>query len=592
MTNQQNENNAKNPYLDMSSIPSMDELLGTITEKKEFKEGSIIDGTIVEKRSNGVLVDIGYKSEGFVSSEEFKNWEQINIGDKIKVLLESIEDEKNMPVLSVNKAEFINSWNKLLQNRKEGDVVKGLMKARVKGGITVEVDGVEAFLPGSQLDIAPVKSMDDFIGKEYDVKILKINEERKNVVVSRRELLEEDRADKRAAILKEIKKGDIKEGVVKNITDFGAFVDLGGLDGLLHITDMSWKRISHPSEMLSIGDKIEVKIIDIDEEKGRVSLGLKQKTQDPWENILEKYPVGSKVKGKVVNIMPYGAFIELEEGVEGLIHISEMSWTKRITRASEVFNIGDFTEAVVLDIQQEQKKLSLGLRQITKNPWEVLAEKYPVNSRVKGKVRNMTSYGAFIEIEDGIDGMIHVSDMSWTRKINNPAEMLSPGQEVEAVVLEIDPAQQRVSLGIKQLENDPWSEIDSLYKIGDVVKGAVTKITAFGAFVEMTRKIDGLIHISQISEEHVKRVKDVLKLGQEVEAKVIKIDKENRRIGLSIKAVNMNISEEDLKAVGEEVSQALGNTMAGVGEMLDEDSLAALDQLNIEQNSVPEEKKQ
>ncbi|HRR27855.1 MAG TPA: 30S ribosomal protein S1, partial [Victivallales bacterium] len=536
-------------------------------------------------RNNGVLVDIGYKSEGFVPAEEFKNWEQVKVGDKIKVLLENIEDERNMPVLSVNKAEFLNSWNNLVKNHKEGDVIKGLIKARVKGGFTVEIEGVDAFLPGSQLDIAPVKSMDDFVGKEYDVKILKINEERKNVVVSRRELLEEDRAGKRAAILKEIKLGDVKVGIVKNITDFGAFIDLGGLDGLLHITDMSWKRINHPSEMLTMGQQIEVKIIDIDEEKGRVSLGLKQKTQDPWESITEKYPVGSKVKGKVVNLMPYGAFIEIEEGVEGLIHVSEMSWTKRITRASEVMNLGDEVEAVVLDIiQKDQKKLSLGLRQTVRNPWEILAEKYPAGSKIKGKVRNMTSYGAFIEIEEGIDGMIHVSDMSWTRKINNPAEMLSVGQEIEAVVLEIDPAQQRISLGIKQLESDPWAEIDNLYKVGDVVKGKITKITAFGAFVEMTRKIDGLIHISQISTEHVKRVKDVLKIGQEVEAKVIKVDKENRRIGLSIKAMSMNISEEELKAVGEEVSQALGNAMAGVGEMLDEDSLAALDQISIEQN--------
>ncbi len=590
MSNQENGKGVKNPYLDMNDIPSMDELLGKVTDKREFKEGSIIQGVVVEKRNNGVLVDIGYKSEGFVPSEEFRNWSEIKAGDTINVFLESIENEKNMPGLSVSKAVFQNSWSNLLENFKEGDVVKGLMKARVKGGITVEINGIEAFLPGSQLDIAPVKSMDDFIGKEYDVKILKINEERKNIVVSRRELLEEDRAGKRAAILKEIHKGDIREGLVKNITDFGAFIDLGGLDGLLHITDMSWKRISHPSDMLAIGQTVEVKIIDIDEEKGRVSLGLKQKTQDPWEKILDKYPVGSKVKGKVVNLMPYGAFLELEEGVEGLIHVSEMSWTKRVTRASDVLSIGEEAEAVVLDIQREQKKLSLGLRQTTRNPWEILAEKYPAGSRIKGKVRNMTSYGAFVEIESGIDGMIHVSDMSWTRKINNPAEVLSVGQEVEAVILEIDPAQQRISLGMKQVESDPWGEIEKLYKIGDVVKGAVTKITAFGAFVEMARKIDGLIHISQMSNEHVKRVKDVLTLGQEVEAKVIKIDKENRRIGLSIKAVNMDISEEALRAVGEEVSQAMGTAMAGVGEMLDEDSLAALDQLGKERQG--EEQKQ
>jgi small subunit ribosomal protein S1 len=589
MTNQETAKATSNPYVDMSNILSMDELLGKTEVKCGFKEGSIIKGTVAEKRDNGVLVDIGCKSEGFVSSEEFKNWDELKIGDIIEVYLERIENEKNMPGISVNKASFQSSWALLLEKHKEGDIVKGLMKHRVRGGITVGINGIEAFLPGSQLDIAPVKNMDDFIGKEFDVKILKINEERKNIVVSRRELLEEDRAGKRAAILQEVHKGDIKTGVVKNITDFGAFVDLGGLDGLLHITDMSWKRISHPSEMLSVGQSIEVMIIDIDDEKSRVSLGLKQKTSDPWQNIDEKYPARSKVKGKVVNLMPYGAFIEIEEGVEGLIHVSEMSWTKRITRAADILNVGDEVEAVILDIQKEQKKLSLGLRQTTANPWEALSAKYPHGSRIKGKVRNMTSYGAFIEIENGIDGMVHVSDMSWTRKINNPNELLKIGDEVEAIVLEIDPAQQRISLGMKQVESDPWEKIEELYKIGDIVKGAVTKITAFGAFIEMTQKIDGLIHISQISSDHVKRVKDVLKLGQEVETKVIKIDKENRRIGLSIKAVNMDISEEALKAEGDKVFVELGKTMGGFGEMLDEDSLAALNTIGRSDETVKNE---
>ncbi len=585
-------NNDVASFIDLENMPSsMEEVLKQET-KPNFVEGSILKGKIVEKRDNGVLVDIQYKSEGFIQSEEFKNWEEVKVGDLIDVFLEQIEDENNMPKLSVSKASFQKSWDKLCSEYKEGQIIKGLMKHRVKGGIIVDLFGIEAFLPGSQLDIAPVRNMDDFIGKEYDLKILKINTDRKNIVVSRRELLEADRADKRSTLLKDMEKGQIRQGVVKNITDFGAFIDLGGLDGLLHITDMSWKRISHPSEMLEIGQKIDAVILDIDNVKERVSLGLKQKTENPWLKIDEKYPVGSTVKGRVVNIMPYGAFVEIAEGVEGLIHVSEMSWTKRITKAGEVLSVGEEVEAVVLDIQKDQKKISLGLRQTTQNPWEVLAQKYPAGSKIKGKVRNMTSYGAFVEIENDIDGMIHVSDMSWTRKINNPNELLKVGQEVEAVILDIDPAQQRISLGIKQLENDPWLKIDELYKIGDLVKGKITKITAFGAFIELSNKIDGLIHISQISDEHVKRVKDVLALAQEVEARVIKIDRDERRIGLSIKAAKQNYSEEALKAAGEEVAAALGNIK--VGEMLDEDSLSALDavETSIRKEDAEREKKQ
>jgi small subunit ribosomal protein S1 len=574
-----NEQNNVASFIDLDNMPSsMEELLNQ-EMKTDFIQGSILKGRIIEKKDNGVLVDIQYKSEGFIPSEEFKNWKDLNPGDIIDVYLEQIEDENNMPKLSVSKASFQRSWDKLCSEYKEGQIIKGLMKHRVKGGIIVDLFGIEAFLPGSQLDIAPVRNMDDFIGKEYDLKILKINIDRKNIVVSRRELLEADRADKRSTLLKDMEKGSVRTGVVKNITDFGAFIDLGGLDGLLHITDMSWKRISHPSEMLEIGQKIDAVILDIDNVKERVSLGLKQKTENPWIKIDEKYPVGATIKGRVVNIMPYGAFVEISEGVEGLIHVSEMSWTKRVTKAGEILSVGEEVEAVVLDIQKDQKKISLGLRQTTQNPWEVLAQKYPAGSKIKGKVRNMTSYGAFVEIENDIDGMIHVSDMSWTRKINNPNEILKVGQEVEAVILDIDPAQQRISLGLKQLENDPWVNIDSLYKIGDLVKGKITKITAFGAFIELSNKIDGLIHISQISEEHVKRVKDILALGDEVEARVIKIDKEERRIGLSVKAAKENYSEEALKAAGEEVTAALGNVK--VGEMLDEDSLSALDNIQI-----------
>ena len=453
------------------------------------------------------------------------------------------------------------------------------MKHRIKGGIIVDIDGVDAFLPGSQIDIAPVRHVDDMLNKEYDFKIVKINPERKNIVVSRRELLEADRADRRSTLIKEMEKLQVRKGVVKNITDFGAFIDLGGIDGLLHITDMSWGRISHPSELVEVGQEIEVMVLDIDYTKERVSLGLKQKTANPWDSVADRFPIGSRIKGRVVNIMPYGAFVEIEQGVEGLIHVSEMSWTKRVSKAGDVLSVGEEVEAIVLDIQKDAKKISLGLRQTTKNPWEALAEKYPVGSRIKGKVRNMTSYGAFVEIENDIDGMIHVSDMSWTRKINNPAELLKAGQEVEAIILDINPEQQRISLGMKQIEDDPWTRIDDLYKIGDMVKGKVTKITTFGAFIELSHKIDGLIHISQISEERVERVKDVMKVGDDIEACVIKIDKDDRRIGLSVKATKKEYTSEDLKAVGEEVSAALrsGEAMVDMGEAFEIGGLSLSD---------------
>ena len=571
-------------YVDLSTDNvSMNDLLAT-EQKSEFVENSIVPGKIVEKRNDGALVDIGYKAEGSIPAAEFRNWADVKVGDEVDVYLEEIENENSMPGISLQKANFIKSWNKITSEYGEGSVIKGLMKHRVKGGIIIDLNGVEAFLPGSQIDIGPVKNMDDFIGKEYEFKILKINQDRRNIVVSRRELLEASRKDRRAQLLKDMEVNQIRKGIVKNITDFGAFIDLGGIDGLLHITDMSWGRISHPSEMLELGQEVEVMILDIDYDKERVSLGLKQKTKNPWDEVETKYPVGSTVKGRIVNIMPYGAFVEIEQGVEGLIHVSEMSWTKRVTKAGDIVSVGEEVEAVVLDIDKEGKKISLGLRQKTRNPWEVLAEKYPAGRRIKGKVRNMTSYGAFVEIENDIDGMIHVSDMSWTRKINNPNEMLKVGDEVEAVILDIDPQQQRISLGLKQIEEDPWANINDLYKIGDVVTGKVTKITTFGAFIELTHKIDGLVHISQISKDRVEKVKDKLSLGQEIEARVIKIDRDERRIGLSIKALEEGFSEEDLKAAGEEVSAALkpgealgameqliGNSLDGL-TVVDEDS--------------------
>ena len=553
-------------YVIIDDKLTMEDLLSGQT-KTDFKVDSIVTGTIVEKRQDGALVDIGLKAEGFIPYTEFKNWEEVNLNDQIDVYLEELENEQNQPGISLQKAAFIQTWKKITSDFGEGSVIRGKMKKKVKGGILIDLDGVEAFLPGSQIDIGPVKNLDDLIDQEYDFKILKINQERHNIVVSRRELLEESRKDMRAQFLKEMKVGELRTGKVKNITDFGAFIDLGGVDGLLHITDMYWGRITNPKEMLEVGQEIEVMVLDIDFAKERVSLGLKQKSANPWDEVETKYPVGSTVKGHVVNIMPYGAFVEIEQGVEGLIHVSEMSWTKRITKASDVVSAGEEVEAVILEVNKADKKISLGLRQKTRNPWEVLAEKYPPGSHIKGKVRNMTTYGAFVEIENDIDGMIHVSDMSWTRKINHPNEVLKVGEEVEAVILDIDPAQQRISLGLKQTEVDPWANIEQIYKIGDVVKGKVTKVTAFGAFIELSHKIDGLVHISQISRDHVEKVKDKLNLGDEIEAVVIKIDKDERRIGLSIKALEEGFNEESIKAAGEEVSAALkpGEALGDMG---------------------------
>ncbi|MEA2012213.1 MAG: 30S ribosomal protein S1 [Verrucomicrobiota bacterium] len=528
-----------NDLIDVENMSSMEDLL--VEEEisgDKLSEGKIVTGIVSNKRDNGALIDINYKSEGFIPKEEFENWDELKEGDSQEVFLELLEDDRDggSPLLSVQRALMLKAWNNIIENYEEGSVVKGLVNRRIKGGLMVDIMGVEAFLPGSQIDLVPVKNMDEYIDKELELKILKINDERKNIVVSKRELLEETRKEKLKELIDDIKVDQIKKGVVKNITDFGAFIDLDGIDGLLHITDMSWGRVSHPSEMLSVGDEIDVIIIDIDYEKQRVSLGLKQKNDDPWEAVEETYPIGENIKGRVVNIMPYGAFIELEEGVEGLIHVSEMSWIKRISHPSHILSIGDEIEVKVIDIQKATKKISLSLRQITENPWLQLEKDVPVGTKITGKVRNMTSYGAFIEIQDGMDGMIHVSDMSWTRKINHPGEVLEKGDEVEVVILDISPDEQRISLGIKQLKEDPWSNIGKRLHLGDKIKGKVTKLTSFGAFVDLGDEIEGLVHISELSEEHVEKVGDVLKVDEEVEVNIIKLDVDERKIGLSLKA--------------------------------------------------------
>ena len=502
---------------------------------RELSEGSIVKGRILEIKPQVVLVDIGYKSEGAIPSNEFED-EDIQVGDEVEVLLERLENDEGMVVLSKEKAAHRQNWEKIYHVFKDGGLVKGKIKSVVKGGLMVNV-GVEAFLPGSQIDIIPPKDLNEYVGKVFEFKIVKINDERKNIVLSRREVIEAERSEQRQKFLDSVTPGDKVTGVVKNITDFGVFVDLNGMDGLLHITDMSWGRLNHPSEMVGIGQSVDVVILEVNREKERVSLGLKQLQNNPWENIEGRYPVGHKVRGKVTKLVAYGAFVEVEEGVEGLIHVSELSWTKRIARPSDVLAVGQVIESVVLGINKDERKISLGVRQLEPNPWDDIDTRYPVGTKMTRPVRNLTAYGAFVELEEGIDGMIHVSDLSWTRKINHPSEMLKKGQEVEAVVLGIDKANQRISLGMKQLETDPWSEIDTRFKVGDIVKGSVSKIASFGAFVELEDDIDGLVHISQISEERIEKVKDKLNVGDQVEARVIKVDKVERRIGLSIKAL-------------------------------------------------------
>jgi len=521
---------------------------------KDFVEGSIVRGKVLAVRGNDVLVDIGYKSEGAVPMDEFGDAE-VNAGDEVDVLLDEIEDENGMVVLSKYKADQKIQWERVEANYREGGVVEGVIRNRVRGGLIVDMDGVEAFLPGSQIDVMPVHNTDAYLGNRYEFRVLKISPERRNIIVSRRELIEERLKEKKAALLATIEVGQLRKGMVKNITDFGAFVDLDGLDGLLHITDMSWGRIRHPSEVVKVGEQLEVMILDVDREKDRVSLGLKQKTANPWEAIEEKYPVGSRLRGRVVNLVPYGAFVELEQGVEGLVHVSEISWTKRVARASDVLSVGEEVDVAVLSINKEEQKIALGMRQTEENPWDTVQVRYPVGSRIRGTVRNFTSYGAFVELEDGIDGMIHVSDMSWTRKINHPSEVLAKGADVEAVVLEVDPSNQRISLGLKQAGDDPWNTITSRYQIGDLVTGNVSKVASFGAFVEIEEGVDGLVHISEIKEEHVEKVRDVLDVGQEVTARIVRIDRAERRIGLSIKAASM--ADEEFAMHKEEIIEGL-----------------------------------
>ncbi|QVL58229.1 MAG: 30S ribosomal protein S1 [Simkaniaceae bacterium] len=514
---------------------------GTISS---MEIGQILKGTIVELTPDFVVVDVGLKSEGLIPVNEFNDLNELQLGNKVEVYLDRTEGEDGQIVLSREKARRQRQWEHILEHCEEGSIVEGKVIRKVKGGLMVDI-GMEAFLPGSQIDNKRIKNLDEYVDKSYDFKILKINIERKNIVVSRRELLEEERSSKKAELLESIQEGEVRKGLVKNITDFGVFLDLDGIDGLLHITDMTWKRIKHPSEMVQLNDELEVMILHIDKEKGRVALGLKQKENNPWEEIEDRYPPGTKVSGKIVNLVPYGAFIEIEPGIEGLIHVSEMSWVKNVTDPSEIVNKGDELEAIVLSVQKDEGKISLGIKQTEKNPWEDVDGKYPVGSTVKAEIRNLTNYGAFVELEPGIDGLIHISDLSWIKKVSHPSEVLKKGDSVEAIILSVDQESKKITLGVKQLGNNPWESIEKTLPVGTVIKGTVTKITAFGAFIELENGIEGLVHVTELSDQAFGKVEEIVAVGDEVTAKVIKLDPEHKKISLSIKDYLVEKNQEN-----------------------------------------------
>jgi small subunit ribosomal protein S1 len=496
--------------------------------------GSILQGRIVEISKDFVVIDVGLKSEGLVEIQEFSDPSELTLGSEVEVLLDQTEDDRGQIVLSREKAHRQRQWEYILEHCQEGSIITGTIMRKVKGGLMVDI-GMEAFLPGSQIDNRRIKNLDDFIGKSYDFKILKINIERKNVVISRREVLEAERMTKKTELLETMEIGELRHGVVKNITDFGVFLDLNGIDGLLHITDMTWKRIRHPSEMVELGQELEVVILNIDREKGRVALGLKQKETNPWEEIEEKYPTGTLVEGVIVNLLPYGAFIEIEPGIEGLIHISEMSWVRNVTDPSEVVKKGDHVKAVVLSVQKDEGKISLGMKQAEHNPWDDVEDKYPVGAQVHAEVRSLTNYGAFVALEPGVDGLIHISDLSWIRKVSHPSEVLRKGDSVEAMVLSVDKESKKITLGIKQLTQNPWESIEKTMPVGSIVRGEVTKIAAFGAFVELENGIEALVHVTELSDQPFGKVEEVVSVGQKVQAKVLRLDPEHKKIAVSIK---------------------------------------------------------
>jgi small subunit ribosomal protein S1 len=525
------------PQLDRAALAALYE-----ETFRNLEEGTITEGRVVALTKDKVVVDIGYKSEGMIPSDQFsaEELQQVKVGDRLQVYIEECEDADGNLVLSKEKADKMKIWEELEKLHKEEKSIEGKIISRIKGGMMVDI-GVKAFLPGSQIDLHPVRDLDGLVGRVVPLKIIKINHRRGNVVVSRRVLLEETRDKKRQTTLSTLKEGQLIQGTVKNITDYGAFIDLGGIDGLLHITDMSWGRVGHPSEMFTVGDRVEVTVLKYDRETGRISLGLKQKTADPWTNVANKYPIGTRIKGRVVSLTDYGAFVEIEPGVEGLVHVSEMSWTHEVRHPSRVVSIGDQVEAAVLNVDPASRKISLGMKQTAPNPWNMVEEKYPVGTRIEGKVKSLTDFGAFIGLEEGIDGLIHISDMSWTKHIKHPSELFKKGQKVEAVVLRLDKEKERLSLGFKQLTRDPWDdEIPSRYRVGDAVNGKVSKVADFGIFVELEGGVEGLIHISEAGLEPHAKLEEKFKLQDEVAAKIIKVDREERKIALSLRDLQLD----------------------------------------------------
>jgi len=518
----------------------------------DFKLGTILAGKIIGKAGDGYLVEIGFKSEGVLGRHEFDDPDSVEIGDTIEVMLEDMESDGGTIVLSKRKADRVRGWQRIIENNSEGDVVSGRVMRKIKGGLLVDI-GVPVFLPASQVDVRRPSDIGAFIGKEMRAVILKIDQARRNIVISRRKLIEEERHETRKKLMSTIKEGDVVTGLVKNIADFGAFIDLGGIDGLLHITDMSWGRVNHPSDLVKVDQQIEVKVLSIDYDKEKIALGLKQKEDSPWEKIETKYAPSTRVKGTVTNIMSYGAFVKLEEGVEGLVHISEMSWTRRINHPSELVSVGDEIEVIVMDFNKDKQEISLGMKQTEVNPWELVAQKYPPGTIVEGKVRNLANYGAFVEIEPGIDGLLHVSDLSWTKKLTHPNEVLKKNEQLKCIVLEVDQSRQRISMGLKQMFQDPWTEqIPTHYQPGMIVQGKVTKITNFGVFVELEDDLEGLLHISELADHKVEDPNDVVKEGQELEVKILRVDLEDRKIGLSLKRAQWTSDSGDKPEGGKE----------------------------------------
>lgn len=543
-----------------------DELVSGLVEEQNdsFKAGSILTGHVVGRSGDDFVIDVGLKSEGLIPTGEWEDGSSVDIGDEVQVWLENVESDSGYILLSKRKADRILNWHKIVDSKEEGDIVEGRVMRKIKGGLLVDI-GYPVFLPASQVDVRRPGEIGEFIGQTIRAKILKIDTERRNIVVSRRRLIEEERAAAKEKLMAEIEVGQVRKGTVKNLAAFGAFVDLGGIDGLLHITDMSWDRVNHPSGILSIDEEIEIKILNIDREKEKIALGLKQLTVNPWEEVEAKYPQGTRLQGEVVNIVNYGAFVKISPGVEGLVHISEMSWTRRISHPSEILTVGDEIDIVVLDINKNKQEISLGIKQTQSNPWTHVADKYPPNTRIRGRVRNLTNYGAFVEVEEGIDGLLHVSDMSWTKKVGHPSEMLKRGDEVECVVLKVEGEKQRIALGLKQLHEDPWARaVPENYIPGQIVEGVVTKITSFGVFVELEEDLEGLLHVSELADHKVEDPHSEVKLGDELLVKILRVDPAERKIGLSKKRAQWSV-EQDAESALQAPAKVRRGGLDGVG---------------------------